>query len=211
MESHSCRSLLALQYLLSLLLLFISINIIFNIHTTSATSYNSSTVYKLYVKNSCNSTLYPQKCYESLSSYSTKIKSDPKRLCRYAIYVAYIDAKTASSTAVKISKTKGLKATEKEVITDCVENIKDSVTELKNSWRAMDNLISGNGTLSEDEKYQTVENVKSWVSAASTDDYTCTDEIEEEKVNPTMKSKLNKACLKLSKSTSIALAFTNSY
>ncbi|GMN40931.1 hypothetical protein TIFTF001_010154 [Ficus carica] len=208
MESHSFPTLL----FSFLLIFFISIPNV--IHATSATSSSSSTkANKLYVRQSCNSTLYPKDCYKFLSSYSSKIKSNPYKLCEFSIYVAYVNAKAASSTATRLAKTKGLTAPEKGAITDCVENFKDSVDELKQSWDDMDKIINGaaNGTMSDDEKNLMVENVKTWASAALTDDDTCKDEIDEVKANPTMKSKLSKAILKVAKSTSICLAFVNSY
>ncbi|KAL6131871.1 hypothetical protein ACLB2K_070244 [Fragaria x ananassa] len=154
-------------FLFALLLFILFIN------TTTATS-SSSRTYKTYVKTACNSTTYPQICYKSLSSYATSIKSNPQKLCSYALSVTLKAAKTSASTVSKLAKKKGITKVEAGVVGACIETIKDSVDELKQSVTAMKNLGGA------DIQYQ-LDNIKTWVSASLTDEDTCTDAFDEQK------------------------------
>ncbi|KAL6126988.1 hypothetical protein ACLB2K_075033 [Fragaria x ananassa] len=154
-------------YLFALLLFILFIN------TTTATSSSSQT-YKTYVKTACNSTTYPQMCYKSLSSYATSIKSNPQKLCSYALSVTLKAAKTSASKVSKLAKKKGITKAEASVVEACIETIKDSVDELKQSVTAMKNLGGA------DMQYQ-LDNIKTWVSASLTDEDTCTDGFDEQK------------------------------
>ncbi|KAF4372129.1 hypothetical protein F8388_000345 [Cannabis sativa] len=176
-------------------------------HTSSS---SSSTCAKTYVKNACNSTLYVKECQKALMPYAAKIKSNPKKLCSYSLKFALAAASDAYKTVVKIGKSKGLTTTDKAVLADCKDSLKDSVEELQQCKEALDSINRNNSTSSDEAKFQT-ENIKTWASAALTDEYTCHDEIEEEKVGPTMKKKLDASVVKVSRSASILLAIVNGY
>lgn len=163
-----------------------------------------------YVTKACNSTLYLEDCNKSLLPYSTEIKSNPENLCKYSLYVAIVAARDAYSTASKIPETKNLTFTDKKVIKDCKSNLKDSVEELQQSKDTMDSL-NRNSTTSPDEAKFQMESIKTWASAALTDDGTCADEIDEEKVDSTLKAKLKASIVKVSRSASILLAIINGY
>lgn len=186
----------ALTFLFTLLLLIIMMS------TTMATTSSSQT-YKTYVKTACNSTTYPQICYKSLSSYASSIKSNPQKLCNYALSVTLKAARNASSTVSKLSKKKGLTQAEAGVVKDCIENIKDSVDELKQSVSTMTNLGGA------DIQYQ-LDDIKTWVSASLTDDDTCTEGFDEQKVSTTVKNTINKSIVTVARLASNALSLIDS-
>lgn len=186
----------ALTFLFTLLLLIIMMS------TTMATTSSSQT-YKTYVKTACNSTTYPQICYKSLSSYASSIKSNPQKLCNYALSVTLKAARNASSTVSKLSKKKGLTQAEAGVVKDCIENIKDSVDELKQSVTAMSNLGGA------DIQYQ-LDDIKTWVSASLTDEDTCTEGFDEQKVSTTVKNTINKSIVTVARLASNALSLIDS-
>ncbi|XP_004309057.1 PREDICTED: 21 kDa protein-like [Fragaria vesca subsp. vesca] len=179
-------------FLFALLLFILFIN------TTTATS-SSSRTYKTYVKTACNSTTYPQICYKSLSSYATSIKSNPQKLCSYALSVTLKAAKTSASTVSKLAKKKGITKAEAGVVGACIETIKDSVDELKQSVTAMKNLGGA------DMQYQ-LDNIKTWVSASLTDEDTCTDGFDEQKVSTAVKNTIRKSILTVARLASNALS-----
>ncbi|KAL5569974.1 hypothetical protein UlMin_026549 [Ulmus minor] len=179
-----------------LLLLFIS--------TVQTSSSSFSENDKSFVKKACNSTLYSKDCYKYISPYASKIKSNQLTLCKTSLYVAYKAARSASSAASKLSKTKGLTETEQQVVQDCVENLKDSVYELKQSWDSMSHF--DNTTNSE-----ALDDIKTWASAALTDETTCTDEFDEMNINPTAGKKLRQSINKVDKCISMALSFVDHY
>jgi pectinesterase inhibitor-like protein len=193
--SYSCHF---LSFLLTLLFIIINLQTCLAITTTSSTQ-----TYNTYIKTACNSTLYPQVCYESLSSYASQIQTNPQKLCTTALTLALRAAQNTSSTVSKVSKQAGLSSTEVAVIKDCVDNVKDSISELQDSLNEMGQL---NGS---DVEFR-VASVKTWVSAALTDENTCTDGFNGKNVNATVKNKIREYILNLSRLTSNALALINS-
>ncbi|KAM1029282.1 pectinesterase inhibitor 4-like [Malus sylvestris] len=185
----------ALTFLLPVLLLIIT-----NMQTTVATSSSSQT-YKTYVKTACNSTTYPLICYKSLSSYASKIKSNPRKLCIYALSVTLTASKNASSVVSKQSKKAGLTPTQKGAINDCLENIKESIDELKDSLTSVKNL----GVKGGDVQAQ-LDDIKTWVSAVLTDDATCTDEFDDVKVSTAIKTAIKNSIVTAARLASNALS-----
>ena len=88
-----------------------------------------------------------------------------------------------------------------------MEEMKDTVDELKQALMAELKNLNGGGISKEEH----LKNVKTWVSAALTDDTTCTGEFEEEEVNEETKKKVEKAVSELSKTTSNTLALITNY
>jgi pectinesterase inhibitor-like protein len=190
----SCR-------LLSILVTFLSLSIL---HTTLAatTTASSTKKYTSYIASACSSTTYPKVCYNSLIPYASKIKANPQRLCNTALSVALKAARNASSTISAVSKQKGLTQSEAGIVKDCIENIRDSIDELKQSLNEMGNLGKS------DVKLQ-IDDIKTWVSAAITDEGTCTDGFAERKVSAKVESKIRKSILNVAMPTSNALSIIN--
>ncbi|KAH0871150.1 hypothetical protein HID58_078172 [Brassica napus] len=110
------------------------------------------------------------------------------------------------SSTIKADPIKLCTTPEVPVLKDCVEEMKDTVDELKQAMAELKNLYGGG--ISKEEH---LKNMKTWVSAALTDDTTCTDEFEEEEVNEETKKKVEKAVSELSKTTSNTLALITNY
>ncbi|KAB1210838.1 21 kDa protein [Morella rubra] len=188
--------------------LTIVLNLLFlsYIHTTlaaTATSTVSTKNYDKYIKTACRRTTYSQVCYSSLSPYASKIKENPLKLCTAALSVSIKAAKNASSTIAKLSKQKGLTRREAAVIKDCIENTKDAIYELKESLDAMGHLRGS------DLKFQ-IADIKTWVSAALTDENTCTDGFDGQRLSAAVKNKVRNAILNVARTTSNALSLINS-
>ncbi|CAN6987389.1 pectinesterase inhibitor 4 [Brassica rapa] len=178
-----------------------------NIQRTTATPPAKYQNYKTYVKTACNSTTYPAMCYNSLSSYSSTIKSDPIKLCITSLNINLKSAKKASSVVSSLlKKAKSTSSPEVPILKDCLEEMKDTVDELKQATAEMKNLNGGG--ISKEEHLR---NVKTWVSAALTDETTCTDELEEGEANADTKKKVKKAVSELSRTTSNTLALMTNY
>lgn len=115
-------------------------------------------------------------------------------------------AKSASSTLKKLSNSKG-KLTHEEtlVIADCRENIDDTVDLLGQS---VDGLAHLNGTSTSDQKFQW-DSIKTWMSAAITDEGTCIDEFDEMEVRPSLQKKIKTRVYNVAWLNSNALSFVN--
>ncbi|CAH8351065.1 unnamed protein product [Eruca vesicaria subsp. sativa] len=194
-----------IMYSLKLVFVFLAST---NIQITEGTSPSYSTNHKIFVKTACNSTTYPDKCYKSLSSYSSTIKSDPIKLCSTALKLNVNSAKEAASVISKLLKKSQKSAAgrknkvlpEKLILRDCLEEMKDTVVELKQAITEMKTLRDGDSVSGH------IANVRTWVSAALTDEGTCTDGFEEIKVNRETKKKVTQVVEELATTTSNTLA-----
>lgn len=190
-------------------ILLLIISLLFIVHAESALPYSSNsiktTTYKKFVKNECNSTTYPKVCYKSLSPYASKIQTNRLTLAKVATYLSLKSARSASNTLAKLSRSKKLTHAETLVIADCRENIGDTLELLEQS---ADGLVHLNGTSSNDERFQW-DSIKTWMSAALTDESTCTDELEEMEVRSSIQKKIRTCVGSLAWMNSNALALVN--
>ncbi|CAA7060221.1 unnamed protein product [Microthlaspi erraticum] len=164
--------------------------------------------YKTFVRTACNSTKYPTLCYNSLSSYSSTIKSDPIKLCITSLTINVQSANNATSVLSDLFKK--AKSTSRRgvmmILEDCVEEMKDTVDELKQAIAELKKLKGGGNS-----KQECIKNVRTWVSSALTDEGTCTDGFEERKGNVETKKTVKKTVSELSKITCNSLALITNY
>ncbi|EEF32721.1 21 kDa protein precursor, putative [Ricinus communis] len=171
---------------------------------TAATTKSSSSAYKEYLKTACSSTTYPKLCYSSLSPYCYTIKTDDLTLCSTALNVSLQVAYNTSSLVTVLSKQKGLSKTEAQVIEDCIDEMGDSIDELSQSLDAFGSLKLN----STDLRFQ-ISNIQTWVSAALTNEDTCSDEIDDTRVSSSAKKKIKKSISNVARITCNALALIN--
>ncbi|KAF9671903.1 hypothetical protein SADUNF_Sadunf12G0098900 [Salix dunnii] len=131
--ASSLSSFNVVAFLLALLLCIST-----NVHISMADS--TSKTYKNYLQKACNSTTYPQLCFSSLSSYTSTIKTSDLKLCNTALTVTLKAASNTSSLVKASSKQKGLSKSEAGAIKDCVDEMGDSIDELKQSLKALGSL-----------------------------------------------------------------------
>lgn len=201
-RSFTIPSCSLLFFALTVLLLISNINPTLAGTSTTAKS-NSLKIYKNFIKTSCNSTLYPALCYKYLSSYASSIKTDSVKLCNTALTVNLKAANKTSALVTSMAKKGGLRPSEKAVIEDCNEEIDDCVDELRKASNVLDNLRDA---LNKEDQ---MADIKTWVSAAMTDEDTCMDEFEENNVRESVKNKIKKSIVDLRQITSNSLALIN--
>ncbi|EOY22923.1 hypothetical protein QUC31_007990 [Theobroma cacao] len=199
MSSSSLHLLQVLLYPFSILLLMSNMQ---KISAAATTKANSTGTYKNFIKTACNTTRYPKECNKALSPYASTIKTDPQKLCDTALSLTLNATCNTSSSIESLSKMKGLSPSETEIIRDCSETVGDAIDELTDSLKAM---ARAQGS----ERRTEMGNVRTWVSAALTNEYTCTDEFEGQKVSKTVKNTMKKSVMYLTKMTSNCLALLN--
>ncbi|RZB93474.1 pectinesterase inhibitor 4-like [Glycine soja] len=173
---------------------------------SASTATDSLKAYKKFIKDKCNSTTYPKVCYKSLYPYASQIKRNSVTLTKLSIHVALKAAKSANSTLTKLSNSKGkLTHGETSVIADCRENIDETLDMLEQSAEGLAHL---NGASTADEKFQW-DSIKTWMSAAITDEGTCTDEFDEIQVRPSLQENIKTTVFNVSWLTTNALALVN--
>ncbi|KAL9237063.1 hypothetical protein vseg_011652 [Gypsophila vaccaria] len=160
---------------------------------------------KTFIKQECDSTDYPQLCYNTLSPYASKIKDNRQKLCNVALIVSVSATKKASSIVAKVSKKEKskLNKTEAGAIKDCIEEIGYSIDEINQSLNEIKTYKKGFNSM------YVRSNVITWVSAAITDEITCLDGIDEAHVRLNTKNKITPSVLRSLKLLSITLSLLN--
>lgn len=164
----------------------------------------TGTIDTRFVRTSCSLTSYPKLCFSSLSSRASAIRSDPKLLAHEALSVSLETARSTSATMVKLAHTHGLTPREVGAMSDCMEELSDSVDQLRRSLGEMENLNASNYDLA-------INNIQTWVSGALTDEDTCSDGFSGKSMNGNTKIVVRKGIVNVAHMTSNALALINSY
>ncbi|KAH7692640.1 Pectinesterase protein [Dioscorea alata] len=165
-----------------------------------------------FIRTSCNATLYPSLCINSLSSYASTVRHDPRQLAHAAISVSADRASAASAFVSRLSanSSKSLSSRDAGAVKDCVETMKDSVDKLRNSVKEIEKIL---GRVGKREFAWCVSNVQTWVSAALTDENTCMDGLKSmnNKNNGAVLVRvgINKKVVEVVHTTSNALALVN--
>ena len=114
-----------------------------------------------------------------------------------------LKASSNTSKLVKsLSKIRGLSKTEAAIIRDCIEEIGNSIDEIKQSVKVLRSLTGS------DRGFQ-IDNLKTWISGAITDQNTCTDGFDGNNVNYAVKRAITKSIVNVARLTSNALTFIN--
>ncbi|CAI0410770.1 unnamed protein product [Linum tenue] len=157
-----------------------------------------------YIRSSCNATLYPDLCYTSLSRYSAAVQQSPRRLARVAIGVALSKVRrTASFLANNASALAdyGSDRRAAAALHDCRSNLGDAAEQMRQLGAA--------GATEEAFRFQ-MSNVQTWMSAALTDEETCTDGFQDV-ADGEVKAAVYARAAEAKKYTSNALALVNTY
>ncbi|KAG9135824.1 hypothetical protein Leryth_002542 [Lithospermum erythrorhizon] len=161
-----------------------------------------------FIKTSCQKTLYPDICFNSLSSYAKKINQDPSKLAIVAIGVSLSKAKKMANYVSNVSRQADYGAEPRiaAALHDCFSVFGDAVERMHDSLKQMSQIT---GSSSESIRFQ-MSNVQTWMSAAMTNEDTCTDGLSDVPNGPVKDdviSRVDKAMYV----TSNALALINSF
>ncbi|XP_061357307.1 pectinesterase inhibitor 7-like [Gastrolobium bilobum] len=163
-----------------------------------------------FIRTSCNTTLYPDVCFSSLSRYASAVQQSPAHLARVAIAVTLSKAHRIASY---LSRQADYAADDSRAVSaalhDCSDNLDNAVDEIRDSLRQMRLLGAGSGSVSGSFRFG-MSNVQTWMSAALTEEETCTDGFEDVP-NGSLKTDVCDRVSKVKKFTSNALALVNSY
>ncbi|KAF8008676.1 hypothetical protein BT93_K2364 [Corymbia citriodora subsp. variegata] len=158
-----------------------------------------------FIRTSCGKTTYPRLCYTSLSGHASLIQTSPKLLAGAALNVTLEKARATSTMMVRLSRARGMKPREVGAMHDCVEELSSSVDELRQSIDEM-------GQMKRPSNFGLIMNdVQTWVSAALTDESTCSDGFAGSVMNGNMKTAVRNTILTIAHLTSNALALINRY
>ncbi|KAK7398892.1 hypothetical protein VNO78_10066 [Psophocarpus tetragonolobus] len=156
-----------------------------------------------FIRSSCNKTLYPDVCFTSLSPYANAVKQNQGELARVAIGVSLSKVHGTASYLSNLtedgSSRRGVLA-----LHDCLSNLGDAVDQIRGSLKQMRHIGVASSFLFQ------MSNVQTWMSAALTDQETCTDGFQDVPDCP-VKTDVCARVSAVKKFTSNALALVNAY
>ncbi|XP_057528165.1 pectinesterase inhibitor 10-like [Amaranthus tricolor] len=190
-------------HLIFLLFIYLLISPSFSSTKTNNTTYS-------FVISACNTTRYPTLCTKTCLPYATKIDNDPRKLAGVSLSAALTATTTASSALTELSNRENLGEYEAGVVQDCIENVGDSIDDVKKAIKEVNDLGEyGNKEINTNKFRFKVSNIQTWMSAALTNLNTCRDGIGEGEVSSFVKSRIKKITLRVMRLTSIALSLCN--
>ncbi|KAG8382728.1 hypothetical protein BUALT_Bualt05G0107500 [Buddleja alternifolia] len=160
-----------------------------------------------FIRTSCVTTLYPETCYHSLSGYANAVQQDPARLALVAVGLSLSRATSMTLYVANLSRQAGYGSDPRAAgaLHDCFSVFGDAVDQIRGSMKQMRRL-TGSG---EELRFQ-MSNVQTWMSAALTNEDTCTDGFSGVADGP-LKMDVCDRTTKVKEVTSNALALVNSY
>ncbi|KAK3011742.1 hypothetical protein RJ639_013029 [Escallonia herrerae] len=160
-----------------------------------------------FIRTSCGTTLYPELCYTSLSGYANVVQQDPAQLARVAIGLSLSKARRMANYVSNLSRQADYGSDHRaaSALHDCCTVFGDAVDGITGSLQQMRHL----GGSPESLRFQ-LSNVQTYMSAALTNEDTCTDGFDDVPDCP-VKSDVSGRVVKVTKVTSNALALVNSY
>ncbi|XP_057481547.1 21 kDa protein-like [Actinidia eriantha] len=177
-------------------------------HSDNPAAANSSSTD--FIRISCKATLYPDLCYTSLAGYASAVQADPDRLARLAITVSLSRARRTAQYLSNLSRTTdyGSDPRVSAALHDCSSVFGDAVDQILGSLHQMRHL--GSTSVSGESLRFRMSNVQTWMSAALTNEETCTDGFEDVP-DCTVKTDVTDRVVKVKEVSSNALALVNSY
>lgn len=151
------------------------------------------------VRSSCVHASYPTICVRTLSSYSGPAKT-PRDLAQAAVKVSLSRASRVSKYLSQVTGSQQGSKRQRVALTDCVEQIADSVEELSRTLKELKHLRG------QTFRWQ-MSNAETWVSAAMTNEDTCLDGFED--VDGKLKSDVRRKIGNVARVTSNALYMIN--
>ncbi|KAA8534744.1 hypothetical protein F0562_029814 [Nyssa sinensis] len=148
------------------------------------------------VRSSCVHASYPNICLRTLSSYTGPAKT-PRDVAQAAVKVSLSRARKVSGFLAGLRS--GSKR-EQAALSDCIEQIAESVDELSNTLKELKHLRSGTF------RWQ-MSNAETWVSAALTNEDTCLDGFRE--IDGKVRSDVKRKITNVARVTSNALYLIN--
>ncbi|KAL0344995.1 UNVERIFIED_CONTAM: Pectinesterase inhibitor 3 [Sesamum radiatum] len=149
------------------------------------------------VHRSCLHATYPEICVRTLSSHGGA--ATPRELAQLAVKISLARVRKASDFLSQIIKGSGRR--EQGALSDCVEQMGDSVEELSKTLAALQRLRRDG-----DFRWQ-MSNAETWVSAALSNEDTCLDGFKE--MDGGIRSDVHRKIMNVARVTSNALYLIN--
>ncbi|XP_031094760.1 21 kDa protein-like [Ipomoea triloba] len=185
-------------------LLFLTVSLVLSSSISKLSAMAAGAKNTEFIRTSCETTTYPRLCFNSLSSHARLIRADPQLLAHTALTVTLQTAQSTVGAMGRLARSHGLTRREIGAMRDCVEELSDSVDELRESLGEMKQLRGRDFEMK-------MNDIQTWVSAALTDDDTCTDGFAGKVTRRGVKTAVRGKIVRVAHLTSNALALINRF
>ncbi|MCL7031796.1 hypothetical protein MKW94_005611 [Papaver nudicaule] len=187
---------------------FLCLLLFFSIFCTSPVAMAKKSGKSDFIRTSCGVTQYPDLCFESLSVFRSEIRQSPRQIAQTALHVSLSRARSVRSYVSTMTRVKGIKGRDLQAVKDCVDNMGDSVDRLSKSIKELGEMSKGKNTA---DFMWHMSNVQTWVSAALTDENTCTEGFTGHGKNTNYRAGIRRRVTGVAQVTSNALALVNHF
>ncbi|XP_057533792.1 pectinesterase inhibitor 9-like [Amaranthus tricolor] len=175
----------------------------------SVTSCQRCSRARAFVILSCKTTRYPKMCEKSLSKYVNATNLSHRQLAQIALRVSLTEARFTRSYLMKMaSRLKKDHWKESQAIGECIDQINDSVAQLRLSLRELNRC---NDQVSVDDFLWHMSNIETWASTALTDQINCAAVFEGNARGKIVRSRVRAKVKDVTQVTSNALALLNRF
>ncbi|XP_021737018.1 pectinesterase inhibitor 9-like [Chenopodium quinoa] len=158
---------------------------------------------------SCSATSFPKVCEESLAKFVNSTNLGHLQLAQIALRVSITEAKFTRSYLTKLaSRLEIAHLEEAQAIVDCIDQINDSVAQLRLSLKELRKCTNKVGV---DDFMWYMSNVETWASTALTDQINCAATFEDNVHGKIVRNMVKAKVEGVTKVTSNALALVNRY
>ncbi|XP_057246657.1 pectinesterase inhibitor 11-like [Beta vulgaris subsp. vulgaris] len=164
---------------------------------------------RAFVIISCRTTLYPKVCENSLSRYVNSTNLSHKHLAQIALRVSITEARFTRAYLTKMARRlRRVHYEEAQAIGDCIDQINDSVFQLRLSLRELQRCSD---QITYDNFSWYTSNVETWTSTALTDQINCAAAFEGNVHGKIVRSRVRAKVDGVTQVTSNALALVNRF
>ncbi|KAF8014913.1 hypothetical protein BT93_H0649 [Corymbia citriodora subsp. variegata] len=154
-----------------------------------------------YVQEACSVTRYRDLCVRSLASFSSSAKRSPSRWARAGVSVTLSEVKNTARYLQKVKTSGSMRGRNGAALLDCLECFQDAVDNLHKSLGVLRKLTRNDFDTQ-------MSDLLTWMSAALTDEDTCLDGFDGQKVGRVVKA-VKSRVQRVTYYTSNALALAN--
>uniref|UniRef100_A0A5B7C997 Pectinesterase inhibitor domain-containing protein n=1 Tax=Davidia involucrata TaxID=16924 RepID=A0A5B7C997_DAVIN len=162
-----------------------------------------------FIESSCSVTQHPAVCVRSLSLHAASIQNNPVQLAKTALTTSLAKAESTKAFMLKLTNRnlRGLKANELVAIKTCLDKMGDTVARLSQSVREIDLMATARG----DDLSWHGSNLKTWGSAALSNEHTCVDGFEGQALDGKIKASIQAQVLNVAQLTSNAVTLVQRF
>ncbi|XP_010916195.1 21 kDa protein [Elaeis guineensis] len=155
-----------------------------------------------FIRTCCGATRYPRLCFNSMAGYANAVQEDPVQVAQLATNLTLARIGSLAGRVKQLRR--GASGRVAAALVDCTEALGDAADEARRTAAELTGLEAATGP----EVAWRVSNAQTWMSAALTNEDTCTDGFDGVSSGP-VKAEVCRRIRRVMQFTSNALALVN--